>query len=169
MPDAKRIADGEHQITNFKTVAIVEFERGKFAVAAFEFQNRDIELVVLRHHLGVKLALVGKCDADFGFAARLDDVSIGDDDAFRIDDDAGAQRTHDPFRWLAKVVAEETPEPRVIGKWRVEGLHARTHVDVDNSWRCLAHNRGIGKLRGFARWRHDFGFRQSHWHACAWR
>ena len=58
-------------------------------------EHREVGLVVVPDHLGRELAAVVEVDGDL--VGALDDVIVGDDDAGRVDDEAGAERL-DPAR-----------------------------------------------------------------------
>jgi hypothetical protein len=116
-------------------------------------EDGDVGLVVLHHHLGVELALVGKRNADLGLAAAADDMRVGHDHAVRAHDDAGAERALDALGRLAEGVAEELAEEGVVGERRGERLNAALDVDVDDGGRRLADDGRKRVLRDLARGR----------------
>src|SRR5208283_3569730 len=88
---------------------IAELQHGKSLVRVLDAQNGKIAALVLKHDLGVELALVG--ERHFYFAGTLDDVVIGDDQAGGIDDDAGTERA---LHLLARHRAEKLAEQRIV-------------------------------------------------------
>ena len=95
---------------------------------------------VLEHDLGIELALVGK--RHFHFARALDDVVVGDDEAGRVDDDAGTER---PQHLFARHRAEELAEHRIVQE-RIAVLDHARRVDVDDRGRGALDHRGVGQL-----------------------
>ncbi len=90
LPDAERIADGEHDVADFERIGIGEVERREALMRVLEPQHRKIAARVLEHDAGFEFALVGERDLDL--VGALDDVHVGHDQAGGIDDDAGAER-----------------------------------------------------------------------------
>ncbi len=82
---------------------------GNRSLAPLMRKHGEIAALVLEHDVGVEFALVGQ--RDLHFAGALDDVIVGDDEAGRIDDDAGAERALDLLR--AAATAEELAEERI--------------------------------------------------------
>ncbi len=129
LADAERIADRQHHVADLQVVGIGEVEHREFFVDALQAQDGEIAVLVLEHDLGVELALVGQ--RDLHFAGALDHVVIGDDEARRIDDDAGAERAH---HLLARHRAEELAEQRIVHE-RVAVLDDPRGIDVDHGGR----------------------------------
>ncbi len=108
LADVERVADGEHEIADLERIAIRKLKEREAAAGAFEPQDGEVGLLVLHDDGGIELALVGERDLDLGLAARPDDVGVGDDDAVRMDDHAGAQRVlHALRRHAPRRFAEE--------------------------------------------------------------
>ena len=89
-------------------------------MASVDLEHGDVGLGIGSHHAGFEFALVGKGDAHVGGA--IHDVVIGQNVAFRADDDAGAQpllalrpRRRLPAATPERVVAiaEELAEHRI--------------------------------------------------------
>ncbi len=123
---------------------------GKRSLDALDAQHGEIAALVLEHDVGWEFALVGERDLDV--AGALDDVIIGDDEARRVDQDAGAERAlhHLPRHAAA---AEELAEERV-GHERILVLDHVAGVDVDHRRRHALHHRRIGQLELSGRSRH---------------
>ena len=112
LADAERIADREHEIADFKRIGIADRRSTGNGSRRVDLQHREVERLVLEQHLAVELAAVGGRDLDLVGVA--DDVIVGDDDAGRIDQHAGAQRLLHARRHLAgrRRTARRTDRPR---------------------------------------------------------
>ena len=150
LADAERIADRQHHVADLQLVGIGEFQCREALAGTLDAQHGEIAALVLEHDVGWEFALVGERDLDV--AGVLDDVVIGDDEARRVDQDAGAERAlHHLPRHAA--TAEELAEER-IGHERVLVLDHVAGIDVDHC-RCHAlHHGRIGKLELSGRSRH---------------
>ena len=140
--EAERIADGDDPFAQPQLVGIAELHRLERLVG-MHAQQREIALGVLADQFGLQLGAVVEDDVDL--VGVGDDVIVGDDEAGRIDDEAGAQRI-DAMRLvsslsssvLAAVVLEEIVEEflhrragRQIGQVadvRIDLLRGR-HID----------------------------------------
>jgi hypothetical protein len=71
-------------------------------------------------------------------------VVVGNDEAGRIDHDAGPQRTLHLFRLLARH-AEEAAEDRIVQQ-RIAILHRLRRINVDDCRLNALHDRRIGKF-----------------------
>ena len=93
LTDAERIADGEHDVAHLERVGIGEIQHRKLLVRVLEAQHGEIAALVLEHDFGLEFALVGERHLDL--VGALDHVHVGDHEAGRVDDHAGAQRALD--------------------------------------------------------------------------
>ena len=89
---------------------IAHLERRK-TVAALEAQHGEVGARIAQHDLGLELAPVAERHPHFGRV--LDDVKVGDDEARRVDEDAGAERLLHPVA-LVPAAAEEALEDRIV-------------------------------------------------------
>ena len=112
LADAERIADGEHEIADLETVRIAELDRGEFDAARVEPQHREIGLLVLENDLGRELPPVAERHGDLGIAAALNHMVVGDHDALRRHQHAGAERVLDALARNAEPLAEQPSEER---------------------------------------------------------
>ena len=110
---------------------------GKFP-PPLSLQHREIGARIAQHDLRLELALVGERDLHVGHA--LDHVMVGDDEARRIDDDAGAERLLHPLV-LASLAAEEAAEDRIVEQRIARHRLDAGGVDVDDRGRDLLHHR----------------------------
>ena len=78
LSDAERIADGQHQITNFDFVGIAETQHWKL-VLGFNFQHGKVCGFIAQKQLAFELATVRQ--GDFDFVGILDDVIVRHDNA----------------------------------------------------------------------------------------
>ena len=140
LPDAERIADGEHDVADFQTVGIAEADRGKLDAVRVEAKHRKIGLFVLEDRLRRKLPPVGKRDGDFGLPAPLDDMVVGDDDTVGADEHAGAERILDALARDAETLAEQPAEERIVEEWGDHLLDPMAHIDVDHRGRRSLHH-----------------------------
>src|SRR6185312_5920492 len=128
LPDAEGIADGEHNVADLKAVGIAELEEGQLRAAILDAQDREIAALVLEHNLRLELALV--VERDFDLVRAFDDVDVRDDQAGRIDDDAGAERALHLRRPAGQTAAaEELAEDRIVEQ-RIAVLHDLGGIDV---------------------------------------
>ena len=141
LPDAERIADGEHHVAHFERVGIGEVQDRKPLVCILDAQHGEIAALVLEHDLGLELALVGERHLDL--VGALDHVHIGDDEAGGVDDHAGAERAlHLPA--AAALHAEELAEDRIVEQ-RVAVLDDLGGIDIDHRRGHPLHHRRIGQ------------------------
>ena len=89
--EAERIADGDDPFAEPQLVGIAELHRLERLVG-MHAQQRQVALGVLADQLRRQLGAVVEDDVDL--VGVGDDVIIGDDEAGRIDDEAGAERGH---------------------------------------------------------------------------
>jgi len=141
LPDAKRIADGEHDVAHLQRVGIGEVEERKALVAVLDAQHREIAALILQHQSGFELALVG--ERDLHLVGAFDDVIVGDDQSGGIDQHAGAERA---LQLAAGAIryAEKAAEDRIVEQ-RVAILHRLGGVDIDHRRRHPLHHRRIGQ------------------------
>ena len=115
---------------------------GKALMRVLDAQHGEVAALVLEHDLGLELALVGERHLDL--VGALDHVHIGDDEAGRIDDHAGAERAlHLPAAAVARH-AEEAAEDRIVEQ-RIAVLHHFGGVDIDHRRRHALHHRRVGQ------------------------
>ena len=115
-------------------------------MGVLEPQHREIAALVAQQHLGVEFALVGERDANL--IGALDDVVIGDDDAARINDHAGAERALDALAGgphAGQLPAEEAPKERIVEEGVARALHLALRVDVHHRGRRALHHRSEGE------------------------
>ena len=98
--------------------------------------------------LGLELALVGERDLHVGHA--LDDVMVGDDEAGRIDDHAGAERLLHALI-LASAAAKKPAEDRIVEQGIARHRLDARGVDVDDRGRDLLDHRRQGETRAALR------------------
>ena len=91
LPDAERIADGKDEIADFETVRVGELDDGELSALGIEAQHGKVDVLVLEHDLGRELPPVRQGHGDFLFAASLDHVVVGNDEAAGIDQNARAE------------------------------------------------------------------------------
>ncbi len=145
-PNGSPIA--KHDVADLQLVGVGKIERREALLGALDAQHREIAALVLQHDVGCKLALVG--ERDLHFAGIRDDVIIGDDEAGRINDDAGAERALD---LLARHAAAEELAEKRVGHKRVAVLDDPRRVDVHHGRRDPLHDRREGELKlGIGRW-----------------
>ena len=140
LPDAERIADGEHQVADLERVGIADRDHRK-RLRQFDLEHGEVEQLVLQEQLALEFAAVG--GRDLHRVGILDHVEIGDDHARSIDQHAGAQRLLHPRRHL--LIAEEPLEERIAREWRAR-LHILRGVDVDDGRRGILDQRREGQL-----------------------
>ena len=130
-------------------IGIAELDRRKALVAVLDPQHREIGARVAQHDLGLELTLVGERNLDL--VGALDDVMVGDDQAARIDDDAGAERA---LHLRAIRPAEEAAEQGIVEQ-RIAVGDGLGGVDVDHRRGHPLHHRRVGEreLRGRGRHR----------------
>ena len=144
LSDAEGVADGEHDIAHFGVVLFGKRGLGEGLVPGFQAQHRKIGAGIGEHHLGVEFASVGEHDLDH---VRLaDDVIVGDDDAFRAHDDAGAERALEALAGNAEaeILAEKAAHEGAVEE-RAAHRHHSGGVDVDDRRRYFLHHRRIGE------------------------
>ena len=136
-------------------VGIAEVEHREILLAVADLQDRKIGPLVLQEDLGRHLAPVGQRHLHLGGVA--DDVVVGDDDAGRVDEHAGAERGALALLRRAEEIpaAEEALEERVALERRAH-LYARRRVDVDHRRRDPLHDRREGELYRLAAGGHRF-------------
>ena len=91
LPDAEGIADGKDEIADFETVRVGELDDGELSALGIEAQHGKVDVLVLEHDLGRKLAPVRQGHGDLLFTASLDHVVVGNDEAAGIDQNARAE------------------------------------------------------------------------------
>src|SRR5713226_1982142 len=87
--EAERIADRDHPLAEPQLVGIAELHRDQ-RFYRFEFQHREIGLLVDADQLGLDLGAVIHDDVDL--VGIRDDVIVGHDDPRGFDDEAGTER-----------------------------------------------------------------------------
>ena len=112
--NAERVADRQHEVADLDAVGISHRNHWK-RLFRLDLQDGQIELFVLEHQLARKLAAVSHCH--FHFIGVANDVEIGDDEAFGIDEHARAERRLDP--WRHDLTSEESLEERIAGERRL--------------------------------------------------
>ena len=110
-------------------------------IRRLDLEHGEVEGLVLEQQLALEFAAVGR--RDLHRVGIADHVEIGDDDAGRIDQHAGAQRLLQARRHLA--VAEELLEERIAREWRARA-HLLRGIDVDDRRRGVLHQRREGEL-----------------------
>ena len=133
MPDAERVADGQHQVADLELVGIGEGQcREAGALGVLDLQHGKIGLGVIEYQVDRILVPVIGRDADVGGA--LDDVVVGEDDAGAVDDDARAERLRflRPAVHERAIAAEKALEERIIEERRGGALADRGSVDIDH-------------------------------------
>ena len=123
--EAERVADRDHPFAEPQLVAVAELDRLKRLVG-MDAQQGQIALGVLADQLGRKLGAVVEDDVDL--VGIGDHVVVGDDDAGRVDDEAGSERVDAPRRvirspWSALAAA-------VLEEFLEELLHRRTRRQI---------------------------------------
>ena len=99
--EAERVADRDHPFAEPDLVGVAELHRLE-RLGRLDAQHREIGLLVAADDLGLEPRAVGEDDGDLvGFG---DDVVVGDDDAGRIDDEAGAERVDAARRAIGRLV-----------------------------------------------------------------
>ena len=68
-------------------------------------------------------------------------MRIGDDQAARVDDHAGAERVLNVLAGAAELMTEEFAEERIVEHRRPDDLRGRADVDIDHGGGCDAHDR----------------------------
>ena len=141
LPDAERIADGEHQIADFEIVGIAHRERRQVLLVRIDLEHGEIGALVGEQQLGFEFAPVGEHDADI--AAAQDHVIVGDDETLAVDDDARAQRILHPLARRAEdaVAAEEAAEERIGERPLLALRHEAPGIDIDDGGRGLLDHR----------------------------
>ena len=145
LPDAERIADGEHDVANLERVGIGEFKERQALAPVLDAQHGEIGALILEHQRCLELALVG--ERDLHFVGAFDDVVVGDDQAGGIHQHAGAERALQLAAAAAAARhAEEAPEDRIVEQ-RIAVLHHLGGVDIDHRRRHPLHHRRIGQAQ----------------------
>ena len=104
LPDAERIADGEHEIADFEIVGIADGERRQLLIVRLDLEHGEIGALVGEQKLGFEFAPVGEHDADV--AAAQDHVVVGDDEAL------ASTMTPEPSEFCTRSRgAPKTPSP----------------------------------------------------------
>ena len=135
LADSKRIADGKREITNLDGIGVAKLDDRERAFP-INFQNSEIETLILEQNPALKLAAVGKGYTDI--IRPLDNVIVGNDDAVALHHHTGAQRR----LFLGAVghgLAEEPFEKRISRKRRHAALNQTVGVDIDDGWCCGFH------------------------------
>ena len=88
LTNAERIADGQRNVAHLDGIGVAELDDRKASVAV-NFQNRQIEPLILEQNPALKFPPIGKCDPDI--IRTLNDVVVGHDDAVGLDDHAGPE------------------------------------------------------------------------------
>ena len=106
MAEAERIADGDHPVAHALLVGIAPLRRRQqLLVRRFDLEQGDVDAAVGTDQLGLELGVVLEDDGDvFG---ALNDVIVGDDVAFTVDHETGAQRRAAALLLLAAAPAVE--------------------------------------------------------------
>ena len=142
LPDAERIADREHEVTDLEAVGVVKFEGRKLDASGFQPENREVRLLVLGDEVGGKLPAVGKHHRDLrARSATLNDVVVRHHHAIGADNDAGAERILHALARHAEILTEQAAEEGIVGKGRVHLLDLAPRIDVDHGGRRLLHHR----------------------------
>src|SRR5437762_2812815 len=127
---AERRADGDHPVADVDLVRVAQSSEAKIALAVVQLEHGQVGLLVQADDLRLVLAAVERDDLDVG--RPFDDVGVGERDARRVHDDAGAQAPlGDPLGDLAEEAAVELlTEELLEGRPPLEP--ARHGVDVDH-------------------------------------
>ena len=141
LPDAERIADGQHNVADFERVGIGKIENREFLSRVLDAQHRQVRARVLQDDGRLELAFVGQRHLDL--IGAFDDVYIGDDQARCIDDDAGTERALQLVAGVARD-AEEAAEDRIVEQ-RIAVHHRLGGIDIDHGRRNALHHRRIGQ------------------------
>ena len=108
LANAKRIADGKHDVANLEDVGIGEVEGGEFLVLGVKAQHDEIGAFVPKDDLGQELAAVGQRHGDLSLSASLDDVVVRDRKAVRTYQYARSERVLDTLARNAEIASEQT-------------------------------------------------------------
>jgi hypothetical protein len=107
--EAEGVTEGEDGFTEEEVVVGSELDGGElFFVRGDEAEEGDVASGGADDGFGFELAAIGELDPDFGGA--LDDVEVGEDVAFFVDDDAGAEAEAGATGAVAVVEAVEFAE-----------------------------------------------------------
>ena len=152
LADAERIADRQHHVADLQIVGIAEVDHREALLAVvLDAQHREIGARVLEHDIDRELALVG--ERDLHLVGAVDDVIVGDDQAGRIDDDAGAERLLGLLARPAELRPEEAAEERVFHQ-RIAVRHGLGGRDGDDRRHHALDDRRVGHAQRFGRGRH---------------
>ncbi len=172
---AERIADRHHGLANAQLGGVAELH-GRQRLVALDLEHGEIGLLVSTQQFGRQLAAVRQGDGDR--VGLTGDVIVGDDDAGRIDDEAGAHglrlgmRAHLALALLAEALGEFLHEllHLILGR-AIRHLHALVialglhgHGHVDHGRRHLGGEVGevVGhRFAGHGRGRREQGNDQS--------
>ena len=117
LPDAKRVADGEHHVADTRLVRIGE--RKRVEPGGLHFQHREIARCIVAHDGGRQHAAIR--ELDLHLVGAVHHVVVGENVTVTVDDDARAEAflaryAHAPAgAALVELAAEELTEPG-IGK-----------------------------------------------------
>src|SRR5947207_743006 len=127
---AERRADGDHPVADADLVRVAQSSEAKIALAVVQLEHGEVGLLVQADDLRLVLAAVERDDLDVG--RPFDDMGVGERDARRVHDDAGAQAPlGDAFGDLAEeATVEFLTEELLEGRPPLEP--ARHRVDVDH-------------------------------------
>ena len=89
--EAEWVADGDHPFAEPQLVGIPELH-GFQRPVGLDPQQREIGLLILANDLSLELSAIREDDIDL--VGVRNDVIVGHHDARRVDDEAGAERTH---------------------------------------------------------------------------
>ena len=84
--EAERIADGNDPVADPRSIRVTE-PSVRERLVRFDFENREIRFGVGAYELRLEPGTVIERDGDLGRV--LDDVVVGDDIAFSVDDETG--------------------------------------------------------------------------------
>ena len=125
------------------------------AAAILQLQHGEVGALVAEQDLRLVFAPVGERHLHLGRAVH--DVLVGDDDALRVDDDAGAERGARPLarrRRAERAAAEEALEEGIALEGRAH-RDARRGVDVHHRRRDALDDGREGEADRLAAFRHD--------------
>ena len=111
LADAERIADREHDVADLEVVDVAE--RDHRQLVEVDLQHRDVGIGVGADRAGARAAAVAERDLDV--VGAVDDVVVGEQVALGRDDHARAEADLALLRHLARTVAEEEAERRIVG------------------------------------------------------
>ncbi len=132
---AERVADGDDPFAEAKRIGVAELHRLE-RLGRLDPQHCQIGLLILADNLGLEPRAVGQDHVDLvGFG---DHVVVGDDDAGRIDDEAGTERTDPARRAIGGLLIVATLSAAVLEEFLEELLERRTRRQIRRLLRAAA-------------------------------